>query len=253
MLVVLAGLIPLSQAQAQGPDYEREQRLADEIVDNIFDGEPVWLKAGGREFLAIHTEAQGEPKGTVIVMHGRGFHPDWPDTTGPLRVGLTEHGWNTLSLQMPVLAKDAKYNDYIFIFPEAGPRIEAAIAWARGQGARKVILAAHSCSVHMSMHWIAEHGDKDIDAFIGIGMGATDYRQPMLEDFPLEQMRVPVFDIYGADDYPAVHRMAPDRLAAMKKAGNPKSRQMVVPDADHYFKGRDEVLVEKVAAWLDAL
>jgi hypothetical protein len=39
----------LSPAQA-GSDLEREQRLADQIVDDIFDGEPVMLKADDHEF-----------------------------------------------------------------------------------------------------------------------------------------------------------------------------------------------------------
>ncbi len=41
----------------------------------------------------------------VLINHGRGFHPDWVDTVQPLRVGLVDYGWNTLSIQMPVLAK----------------------------------------------------------------------------------------------------------------------------------------------------
>jgi dienelactone hydrolase len=154
---------------------------------------------------------------------------------------------------MPVLEKEAKYNDYVFIFPEAWPRIEAAINYAREQGNKKIVLIAHSCSVHMTMTWIAKNGDKEIDAFVGIGMGATDYKQPMLEDFPLEEMSVPVLDIYGADDYPAVHRMAPERIASIQKAGNPKSAQVIVPNADHYFKGQGGPLVEEVSSWLDTL
>jgi len=60
-------------------------------------------------------------------------------------------------------------------------------------------------------------------------MGATDYRQPMVEPFALDRMPMPVLDLYGANDYPAVLRMAPQRLAMLKKAGNPASRQVRVP------------------------
>ncbi len=89
-------------------DIEREKRLASQIVDSIMDGEPVFLKSGDHEFLSIYTEAD-EPVGAAIIMHGRGFHPNWSDVVYPLRVGLVEHGWNTLSLQMPVLEKEARY------------------------------------------------------------------------------------------------------------------------------------------------
>lgn len=255
----LAGLVAVCIAQGAYasktgpvPDLAREQRLAEQIVDGILDGEPVWLDdaIAARKFLAIYTEAETEAKGTVILMHGRGMHPDWADTIGPLRVSLTEHGWNTLSIQMPVLPKDTKYYDYVPIFPAAFPRIEAAVKFARANGAERVVWFAHSCSVHMTMAFIEAHGDRGIDAYIGAGMGATDYKQPMLKAFPLDRMRVPILDIFGADEFPAVLKGAPARLKAF--AGrHTSSRQIAVPSADHYFKGADEPLGAAISTWLD--
>ncbi len=255
MLVVLFSVFFSAIAQAKGatPDLEREKRMADEIVDAILDGEAVWLKAGGHEFLAIDTEAEGEEKGAVIILHGRGFHPDWADAINPLRTGLTAKGWRTLSLQMPVLEKTAKYYDYVPIFPAAHPRIEAGIDYLKKAGVKKVVLLAHSCGAHMAMDWIRKHGDGRIDAYIGAGMGATDYKQPMREPFPLDKMKVPVLDVYGENEYPAVLRLAPQRKAMIEKAGNPKSAQKVVAGADHYFTDKGDALVETVASWLDTL
>ena len=78
-------------------DLEKEERWREQVEDSIMDGESVDLVVEGRNVFAIYTEAEEEAKGTVIVMHGRGMHPDWSDVVGPIRVGLTEHGWNTLS------------------------------------------------------------------------------------------------------------------------------------------------------------
>jgi hypothetical protein len=47
----------------------------------------------------------------------------------------------------------------------------------------------------MTMAWIKEFGDNAINAYVGIGMEATDYGQPMLERFPLERMSIPVLDV----------------------------------------------------------
>jgi alpha/beta superfamily hydrolase len=105
----------------------------------------------------------------------------------------------------------------------------------------------------MAMHWVARNGDKNIDAYVGIGMGATDYGQPMKEAFPLAKMRVPVLDVYGSAEYPQVLNMAPARLAEIRKAGNPQSRQIVVSGADHYFHERNSDLVKAIAEWLDQL
>ena len=238
--------------QAAQPDYEREARLAEQIVDMILDGDPIWLEADQREFLSIYTEAD-DSRAAVLILHGRGFHPDWADAINPLRVGLVERGYSTLALQMPVLEKDAKYYDYIPVFGFAHARIEAGLRFLRENGHRKVILLAHSCGVHMAMDWIGENGDDSIDAYVGLGMGATDYGQPMRKPLPLAQMQVAVLDLYGVDEFPAVLRAAPERQAMLEAGGHEQSRQLMLPKANHYFTDQGEALVAAVADWLDQL
>lgn len=251
----LISLLFLSHSVFAGADLAREKRMADEIIDAILDGEPIELSAGSQPFMGIFTAAEN-PKGNVLILHGRGFHPDWPTFVQPLRVGLVEHGWNTLTIQMPVLEKTAKYNDYIEIFPEAIPRIEAALDYLQENGNGKTVVLAHSCGSHMAQHWIHWKGDAALsrfDAFIGVGMGATDYKQPMLEPFVLDEMKMPVLDLYGENDYPAVLRMAPERLQMIKKAGNALSKQQAVSGAEHYFNGKGDALVGAVATWLESI
>ena len=249
---IVGPTIVASSATAQ--DLERERRLEAEIIDSILDGEPVYLDADGHSFLGIHTEADGGgPRRAVIVLHGRGFHPDWPEVAAPLRIELPEHGWQTLSLQMPVLGKSARYYDYVPIFPAAFPRIRAGIEYLRARKVQTIVLAAHSCSVHMAMAYVGEHGDAEFDGFIGIGMGATDYGQPMRGPFPLATMSVPILDLFGDEDYPAVLKEGPGRLAAMRAAGHPRSAQRIVPGAGHFFRDMDDELVAAVTEWLAAL
>jgi pimeloyl-ACP methyl ester carboxylesterase len=251
---LLLGLFYAAAALAAGADLEREQRIHNQIVDAIFDGEPLTLSADGHDFLAIHMQSDAEPKkGAAIILHGRGLHPNWETVVQPLRVALPESGWDTLAIQMPVLEKEAKYFDYVPIFPEAYPRIEAAIAYLKEQGVDTIVLIAHSCGAHMAMNWIGEHGDQAIAAYVGIGMGATDYKQPMVEPFPLDRMAIPVLDVYGSKDYPAVLRMAPERRALIEKAGNPQSGQQVIEGAEHYFNGHNDALVETISNWLNGL
>lgn len=243
------------ETKAAKPDLEREKRLADEIVDAILDGEAIQLNDGDHEFLGIYTEADNA-KGTVIILHGRGFHPDWMDTIQPLRVGLVEEGWSTLSLQMPVLEKSAKYYDYYPIFPAAFPRIDSAIKYINEQNDKPVMLLAHSCGAHMAMAWVHDKGEavnKAIDGYLGLGMGATDYKQKMKQPFSLPMLTVPVLDVYGENDYSAVLRMAPERLAMMEKAGNEQSKQISIPEADHYYTDKGEPLTKAIGEWLNGL
>ena len=251
-LLVLAVALAGTTA-AWSSDLAREQRLGEQIVDAILEGDPVSLSAGGHEFLGIFTQAETTPaQGGAIILHGRGTHPDWPQVAGPLRTALPTHGWATLSLQMPVLEKDASYYEYLPIFPEAIPRIEAGIRYLQDQGIKRIALIAHSCGVHMSMAWLEQQGDSELAAYIGIGMGATDYKQPMRKPFPLEGLRVPFLNIYGSEDYPAVQRLA-EQLESTLDERNNLSAQIQVPDADHYFDGHEDQLIEVIADWLDTL
>ena len=259
--LMLASIVMLVPLVSQASDLAREQRMANQIVDAIIDGDPEYLsidtEEGELEFLSIYTEAD-EPQGVVIILHGRGYHPDWQDAVNPLRVGLAERGWNTLSVQMPVMAKDAKYYDYVPLFPKAHPRIDRAIAFAREQIRdndipNRVVLLAHSCGAHMAMSWVEAGSFESIDAYIGLGMGATDYGQPMQHPFPLKDIRVPVLDVYAEDDFPAVQKMAPGRLADIRSAGNPLSEQVVVKGANHYYTDKGEALVDIVSGWLSKL
>lgn len=236
------------------PDYERENRLSEEAIAGLFDGEVVYLNDGNRDFLTIFSESDASGyEVAIVLMHGRGFHPDWPQVTGPLREGLGDMGMTTLSLQMPVLSKDAKYYEYLEILDDSFSRIESGIGFLRSRGYRRVIVVAHSCSVHMTMGWVTRMGDELIDAFVGIGMGATDYGQPMLEDFPLASMRIPVLDIFGDEDYSSVIRAADGRKAAILAAGNPESSQIRLVGPDHFFEGYEDELVEAVGQWIGSV
>jgi acetyl esterase/lipase len=133
------------------PNLEREKRMAVEVEDAVLDGDVIFLKDGDHEFMAIDQEADDETKGAIIILHGRGFHPNWEDGIYPLRTQLPAKGWRTLSLQMPVLVKTAKYYDYVPLFSQAGPRIEAGIKHLKEQGIDNIVLLAHSCGAHMAM------------------------------------------------------------------------------------------------------
>src|SRR5262245_43014506 len=127
--VFLLTLAPLAYAA----DYLREQKWADEIAPGIVVGDAVYLEGkGARKFLSIYIEASKAKAGLVIV-HGIGVHPDW-GLIGMLRGALPDHGYTTLSAQMPVLAQEARPEDYGSTLPEASERLKVAVNFFRAKG-----------------------------------------------------------------------------------------------------------------------
>ena len=239
------------------PDYERESRMIGEIEDAVMDGDVEYLSiSDDKEVFSIYMEAEtDEAKGGVIVLHSRGYHANWASVVHPLRVGLASKGWHTLSVQMPVLEKSAKYYDYVPIVPYSHERIEAAIDFYKQRGIDNIILIGHGCGAHMSMSYIDKYGDDKISAYIGIGMGATDYKQKMVKQFPLDSMLKPVLDVFGENDFPGVKRLSESRRDLMDIANNKQSAQMVIEKADHYYKesGTSQGLIDTIDAWLSRL
>lgn len=236
------------------PDLAREERVVSEIEDSVLDGDVEYLSLkNGQEIFSIYMESEvDKPKGGVIVLHNRGQHANWGDTIKPLRTGLTEKGWHTLSVQMPVLGKQAKYYDYVPVFPYSHERIDAAIDFYKKKGIDNIVIVAHGCGVHMAMSYIDKYGDDKIKGFVGIGMGATDYKQKLVNGFPLYKMTVPILDIYAENDFTGVRKLAAYRDKLIKIANNKKSVQMVVKDTDHYYKNNQSVdsLIAKISIWL---
>ncbi|CAB5501593.1 hypothetical protein [uncultured Gammaproteobacteria bacterium] len=240
------------------PYFDREHRLVNQIADAVLDGDVEYLTLkNGREIFSIFMESEADkPKGGVIILHNRGQHANWSDTIKPLRIGLTEKGWHTLSVQMPVLGKEAKYYDYVPIFPYSHERIDVAINFYKEKGIDNIVLIAHGCGAHMATSYIEKYGDSKIEGYIGIGAGATDYKQKIVNGFPFHKMSVPILDVYANQDFSGVRKLADYRKHLIKIAGNKKSAQMIIENAQHYYNKNDgsvERLIVKVADWLDTL
>lgn len=232
---VLLLLFALSVSAA---DYAREKKWADEVAPGIVVGDPLYLgPVEGHKFLVLYTEA-AKPKGAVIVVHGLGVHPDW-NLIGVLRSGLAEQGYTTLSVQMPVLAADTQSDAYPVTFDEAAARLQAAAAYLKAKGYGMIGIVSHSLGSRMSLHYLVGNPDAPVKAWVAIGMpGGEGYGK----------VRIPVLDLYGDNDLPGVLQNAGVRAASFKVKG---SKQVVVPQADHFFNNRDAELVGFVTAYLD--
>ncbi len=78
----------------------------------------------------------------------------------PLRSQLADQGYATLSVQMPVLASDAKAESYPALFPDAAERLRVAVAFLRDKGHRKVAIVSHSMGARMVNHFLAAVHDR---------------------------------------------------------------------------------------------
>lgn len=244
----LIGLLLLVSFPAfAAPDYAREQRWADEITPAIVVGDPLYsTQKSGHRFLGIYTEA-AKPKMGVVVVHGLGVNPDW-GMIGMLRQRLPDFGYATLSIQMPVLAANARAEAYAETFPDAVERIELAVAALQAKGYQRIALLSHSMGSRMAYAYM-KRNPAAITAWAALGMPpAPDGRDAALLYIGIE---APVLDVYGSMDLPQVIAGAPLRRASLK--GKAASRQVAIAGSDHFYAGHEEDMVKAVVDFLDGL
>ncbi len=239
----LAALVTLfaSAACLAQADYARERRWANEITPGLVVGDAVYLaQKSGHKFLAIYTAA-AKPRAAVITVHGMGVHPDWA-LIGALRSGLADQGYATLSVQMPVLAADAKADAYPPLFSDAAERLHVAVAFLKAKGHRNIAIASHSLGSRMSNYFLVGTPDHGVAAWISIGIVPGEFAEP-------GKLQLPVLDIYGERDFPQVLQQAEARANVLRTLRG--SAQIEIAGADHYFGGSEGDLVRQVRQFLD--
>lgn len=221
------------------PNYAKEKRWASQVEDGLMDGDVVWLSANKQPFMSLYTPNETNTKRAALIVHGLGVHPDWAQVIQPLRVALSEKGWHTLSVQMPVLANDKDAVKYITLLTQADNRIKSAINYLQQQGLNADAIVSHSLGSVMSAHYL-DNQQHPIKYFVAIGM-------PDLAVKYLGKIRIPMLDLYGVDDIEVVLKSVKERAQAAKE--NKYYTQKKV-DADHFFNDKDALLIDEVSTWL---
>ncbi len=232
-------------------DLAKEKRWADQIVDSLMTGEAVWLNDGKNKFLGLFTEStKPKTQGAIIVVHGIGVHPNWPDVILPVRTEFPDYGWATLSIQMPILGNDKTVKDYIPLLKEVNGRIDAAVQFLKKKNIQNIVIAAHSLGTTMANQYLISKPDLAIRAYIAISMPNNPKSKELNNIKKLAQIKnIPVLDIYGSQDLDSVLRFARNRFIAGQKA-NPKYKQILIQGADHFYISKTEQLIKTMRLWL---
>ncbi len=234
-------------------NHSYEKRIGKQLAEGLPVTEIVRLQSAIGEFLSLYRGYGTEkPRGAVIILHGMGGHPDWPEIVNPLRTTLPASGWATLSVQLPVLSPADSIADYGLTMGEATQRIEAAVQQLQDWRFLNIVVIGYSFGAATAAQALStDNINKNVNAFVGISMQAPQFLSPRLKLLKqLQSISIPVLDIYGSRDTIEVLNEADDRRLAARKNGNAAYRQIIVEGADHYFTGLEDVLIKRIQGWL---
>ncbi len=222
------------------PDYAREKRWAAQVAPDILTGEVVYLtQKNQHKFLGIYTKAQ-KNKMAVIVVHGMGVHPNW-GIISLLRLQLAEHGYTTFSIQMPILAANASYKSYATLFPDAVDRLKVAVSHLNNLGYKRITIVSHSNGSRMSREYLLDN-PASLTAWAALSLTQGD---------TFKGIKVPILDLYGEKDLPHVLASAAKRKASFENVS--ASKQITIPNADHFFNLHENQMIKTVITFLDGL
>ena len=159
---------------------------------------------------------------------------------------MAEAGWHTLSIQMPILHNDAEYEEYAAIYPEVPGRLKAAERFMKEKGVETLLIVAHSQGATMSSYFLSRNPNQ-VDGFIAIGMNSNQKDSDINSAESLKNINIPVLDLYGSEDLPSVLETVERRAQAGRY--NTRYSQQIINEANHFFDGMNDELLEAVATW----
>ena len=155
---------------------------------------------------------------------------------------LAEEGYTTLSIQLPVLPSTAILGLYVPLYPDARERFQLAVDFLKSKGHKNIGIVSHSLGATMANQYLIRTEDTTVKAWVFVGI-----LQGLEEMF---RIKIPTLDVYGSNDWTVTMSGAPEREKQLKD--HPGSAQVMVPDAKHFFEGKEDELVRITVSFLDA-
>lgn len=217
-------------------------------------GQAIWIGEDEERFPALYAEAAApEAKGMIIMLHAEGEHPQWPMVIQVLREQLTDHGWNTLALQLPTPIASARTLDRKAYTDMVSKKLQMAVNHVMPMNPPVMVLLGHGLGANAVIKRATEHLDNNLMAVIGVSINATAHQADALNTLEhISQLKLPILDIYAERDRFEVRQSSRQRKRASLKAGNKDYRQLKIPGAEHHFYNHTALLGSRVKSWLDA-
>jgi len=213
-------------------------------------GEIIELDADGGSFIAIfQSSGRDQSHGGIILLHDQGTSANSLELIRPLRLGLSQAGWDTLSLQLPSTPRDrvraaSKSRRTIIL-----GRLQAGLAWLKARKSLNQVVVAQGDSGGPALKFASEKPPRELRALVLLSSPVEPAEADGAAD-ALIRIRLPVLDIYAERDHYAVLDAAQARRNAAAGREDKQYRQAKVPGAVPGFFGLEDSLLSRVRGWL---
>ncbi|NOY62596.1 MAG: DUF3530 family protein [Gammaproteobacteria bacterium] len=274
LLIAVLTLTTTAQAEEGKTKTSTPKAPPQRLMEADDPGVAQWLSVNEQQIVAIYTEEQaGRNFGGVIIIGDAAMHPNWPDVIAPLRRGLPEAGWATLSIASPDIVADTKKQGELLTQPITA-YINAAVQLFQSKRIQNIAVIGYGLGANLIATYLSQNRSKQVIAFVAISLDGRKIPDTLLSAPFLKNISIPILDIYGSNDFRRVIQKAHSRANSISKARNRNEgalavstgvlahtsvesknsditfRQLKVAGADHFFTGLEPVLVRRIGGWL---
>ena len=239
----------LACGAALASDQQREQDYAALLQASTQESQSLWLQARDDRFIALWIEAEKpSAKQAAILLHDAGEHPDQRPLIHELRNLLPQHGWSSLSLQMPLREPDANLVDYYALFDEASQRITEGVRFLQDKKIERVALIGHGVGAMIAIYALNRQ-PTIANAVVTIGLPLI--KQPLTPvqmDDLIKGLSIPFLDLYAEFDLTEVTDSARDRRLLSQE--NPMYRQVRLEGENHAYRADPGLVGKRIYSWL---
>jgi len=251
-IILMTGAVSPSLAL----DRRIETRFTQELKKQITIGEFLELKQNDDVFLGIYVPAHTpRSRGGIVLVHNLGAHADWPEAIAPLRAELPKYGWNTLSIQLPLLPSEPRPADYEALFADGAERIKIALDHYNTEGIYNVLIIGQGMGATIALDYVANQkgqANSSVTGFVGLSMHNNSYMAGSIDPSSLlKDIEIPVLEVYGSLDIDPVIDGVAKRKNIARKLGINNYMQIKLIGADHRYTGIESTLVKRIRSWID--
>ena len=248
VLLLTTGMAATAAPPSWSETLQADARLAKDLA---------WLDVGQEKVLYLYRPgASAVQRGTVVMLHDLLDHADWPGVVQPLRNQLPEHGWATLSLQLPPATGPLKTETYL---QEVGARIVAAVALASEKSDRPVMLLGVGTGASAAAWFLSNTPKSPVRGLIAVSPRPLPEQSQAELKTLMAAAPIPVLEVFAERDHPNVLEGVEDRktLAAARPATTSAARdrpapyrQTVIEGAEADYAGQADVLTKRIRGWM---
>lgn len=242
LLVALCVLGPMTVPQC----VASESRLIRNVLAAKPAGAVIKLGEGGR-VTALHLEpTEVSAVGGIVILHAADGHFNNAGPVRALRTRLPQHGWHTLSVQLPALSSGVRV-----WHRRSSARLALGVNFFGNRDVGNVVIIAHGAAAGAAARYFSDGAAASVTGFIAV---SPVYLRASVQETPGELSNAwpkRLLEVYGERDFPGVRRHMLAHAQQRRYLPELSWSSIEIAAGRHGLKQNADEVLGRIKGWLE--